>query len=180
MAGENITGLFYGEGVAKGAGSISPYYQDTFVETIIQTGKAIDEAQTWRFINYNDFANDRWGLMSNFVYETRDEEAFSATKQTWLSIGVRPYWFFHQNGRLVAELGIDHIDDKINDTAYQLRKTTLALEAALDKGIWKRPVLRLYYTHAEWSDNAKGLIGGDYYADQTHGDNLGVQVEYWW
>jgi len=180
MAGENITGLFYGEGVAKGAGSISPYYQDPFVETILQSGTAIDHAQTWRFINYNDFSNDTWGMMSNFVYESRDEEAFSATKQTWISAGVRPYWFFHRNARLVAEFGIDHVEDEIKDTAYQLRKTTLALEAALDKGVWKRPVLRLYYTHADWSDNAKGLIGGEYYADQTHGNNLGVQVEYWW
>ncbi|MDD2780741.1 carbohydrate porin [Sulfuricurvum sp.] len=180
MEGENVTGLFYGEGVAKGAGSVSPYYQDPFVETILQSGTSIEKAQTWRFINYNDFANDTWGMMSNLVYETRDEEAFSGLKQTWLSAGVRPYWFLHRNARLVTEVGIDRVDDKINDTTYLLSKTTLALEAALDKGLWKRPVIRVYYTHANWSNNAKGLVGGDYYADQTHGNNLGVQFEYWW
>ena len=180
MAGENITGLFYGKGVAKGAGSVSPYYQDPFVETILQSGTAIEDAKTWRFINYNDFANDTWGMMSNIVYETRDEETFSGVKQTWFSGGVRPYWFFHRNVRLVGEVGIDYVYDEILNTAYQLKKSTLALEAALDHGIWKRPVIRLYYTHADWSDNAKGSVGGDYYADQTHGDNIGVQFEYWW
>lgn len=180
MEGENMTGLFYGEGIAKGAGSVSPYYQDPFVETILQTGAAINDARTWRFINYNDFANDGWGVMSNIVYETRDEQSFSGIKQRWFSAGIRPYWFFHQNLRLVTEAGIDRVDNKADSTTYLLTKTTLALEAALEKGLWKRPVIRLYYTHADWSNNAKGLIGSEYYADQTHGDNLGVQFEYWW
>ncbi len=118
--------------------------------------------------------------MSNVVFEKQEALQFSSTKQTWISAGVRPYWFFHQNGRLVVEGGFDHVDDEFNDTTYWVKKGTVALEAALEKGIWKRPVLRLYYTHADWSSNATGLIGTDYYAHQSHGDNLGVQVEYWW
>lgn len=180
MEGENVTGLFYGEGVAKGAGSLSPYYQDAYVESILSSGTAINSAQTWRFINYNDFANDQWGIMSNLVYETRDEEGFSNTKQNWISAGIRPYWFFHRNGRLVGELGLDRVDNQSNDTLYLLTKGTVALEAALEKGIWKRPVIRLFYTHAEWSESARGKIGGDYYANQTHGENIGIQLEYWW
>lgn len=180
MKGENVTGIFYGEGIAKGAGSLSPYYQDSYVESILATGNAIDKAQTWRFINYNDFANDTWGMMSNIVYETRDEEAFSATKQSWFSAGIRPYWFFHHNGRLVGELGVDRVHNDTDGSLYLLSKGTVALEAALDKGIWKRPVLRLFYTHAEWSQSAKGKIATAYYADQTDGDNLGIQLEYWW
>lgn len=180
MTGESMIGLFFGEGIAKGAGSVSPYYQDAFVESVLQTATAIDDAQTWRFINYNDFANDTWGLMSNIVYETRDEESFSGIKQNWLSMGLRPYWFFHRNGRLLAEIGIDRVEDEVNNSIYLLNKTTFALETALDKGIWKRPVLRVYYTYSDWSSNAKGLIGSDYYANQTHGNNLGIQLEYWW
>ena len=78
------------------------------------------------------------------------------------------------------ESGIDRISDNASHQTYRLIKNTVALEAALDKGIWKRPVLRLYYTYADWSDNAIGSVGTPYYANQSYGDNLGIQLEYWW
>lgn len=176
LEGANIAGLFYGEGLARGLGTYTPYLQEPFVEDMINKGNAIEDSKAYRFINYNDFQSTDWGVMSNIVYEYKDDASFSNTKQTWFSIGARPYWFFHKNVRALVEVGYD----KVKNEKYNLLKTGTALEFALDKGIWKRPVLRLFYTHASWSENAKALIGTDYYADKTSGSNLGVQLEYWW
>ena len=180
LEGANISGVFYGKGLARGLGSYSPYLQEPLIEDMIDKGKAIENSKAWRFINYNDFQSTEWGMMSNIVYEYKDDKSFSNTKQEWISLGIRPYWFFHKNIRALAEIGYDTVKNKVNDERYNLLKTGAALEFALDKGIWKRPVLRLFYTHASWSDNAKGLIGSEYYSDATSGDNLGVQLEYWW
>lgn len=117
--------------------------------------------------------------MSNFVYEYRDNRDFTNEKQSWLSVGIRPYWFMHRNTRLLAELGYDYVDDKITNKSYNLTKITTAVEFALEKGVWQRPVLRLYYTHANWNDDSENM-GSSYYAGSTSGDNIGVQLEYWW
>lgn len=180
MEGENVSALFYGKGVAKSAGSGSPFLQEGLIDNILSSPDTIEDAKTWRFINYNAFEKGDWGLMSNFVYEKRRETRFSNTDQTWISAGIRPYWFFHKNGRFVLEEGVDRVEDDTTNTIYTLTKTTIALEAALDKGIWKRPVLRVYYTYADWSDSAMGSVGTDYYAHHTYGDNAGIQLEYWW
>ena len=181
MSGTNISGIFYGDGAARGAGAISPYYQESLIENMIESSKDISNSKTFRFINYNDFQNDTLGIMSNFVYEYKDNESYTGEKQDWISAGIRPYLFLHNHTRVVMELGYDYINDRTSSNlSYGLLKTTTALEFALDKGVWERPVLRFYYTYASWSQDAKGLIGTDYYADKTAGSNAGVQVEYWW
>jgi len=180
MKGNNISALFYGKGLARGAGTYSAFLQEPLVEQITTTDNAIDDSTTWRFINYNSFENDSWGLISNFVYEYKDDEKFTNTKQDWLSIGARPYWFLGKNTALVLEAGYDRVNNKINNETYGLTKITPAFELTLDKGIWKRPVVRFFYTYASWSANAKGLIGTGYYANATSGNNTGIQLEYWW
>jgi len=180
MQGSSTTGIFYGRSLAKGAGSYSPYLQEPLVESLIDQGSSIESSKTWRFINYNDLQNSVWGLMSNLVYELKDDSSFSATKQEWLSLGVRPYWFYHKNVRVLFELGYDTLKDELQSKRYSLTKATPAIEFALDKGIWERPVLRLFYTYARWNEDAKGQIGTAYYANKTSGSNLGVQLEYWW
>jgi len=180
MDGENIAAVFYGEGAAKAAGQKSSFLQDDIVAIMIDNNTSIDDAKRIRFINYNAFENDTFGVMSNIVYETKDEQEFSNINQTWFSAGVRGHWFVSKNLRFLAELGYDNVDDKISDNSYNLSKITPAIEFALDKGVWERPVLRLFYTYAKWSDSAKGMVGGDYYIDKTSGSNAGIQLEYWW
>ena len=180
MSGENITGLFYGTGISRGAGSYSPYLQEPLIDDMINTGNNIDNSKSIRFINYNGFENNSIGIMSNLVYEYKNDKEFSDTNQNWYSIGVRPYLFLHNNFRVMAELGYDLVDDKVSNEKYKLSKFTSAVEFAFKKGIWERPVLRLYYTKAEWSANSKGQVGTSYYTDKTNGDTVGVQLEYWW
>ena len=180
MDGNNISGLFYGNGAAKNAGSSSSYLQDSMLDTILGNNSKIDEAETVRFINYGYFQNDRLGFMTNLVYEKRDESKYSNIKQDWFSIGIRPYLPLNENIRFLADAGFDKVDDKINNKSYELTKMSFATEFAFAKGVWRHPVLRIYYTYAEWSDSAKGSVGTDYYADKTSGDNAGIQIEYWW
>jgi maltoporin len=70
------------------------------------------------------------------------------------------------------------VHDKISSTDHHLSKFSSALEFAFDKGVWERPVLRLYHTYAKWSDGAS--VASDYYLNSTDGNNIGVQIEYWW
>lgn len=185
MNGENISGIFYAKGLSKGAGEYVPYMTKEFdngalIDELVNSGATVESSKTWRFVNNNFFENDTLGIMSNFVYEFRDEKKFSNLEQEWISAGVRPYWFVHNNARLLFEIGYDHVNDRVNKENYSLLKTTLAAELSTKKGVWNRPVLRLYYTHASWSDDAIGMVGTDYYANKSSGDNAGVQLEYWW
>ncbi|MEA3370388.1 MAG: carbohydrate porin, partial [Campylobacterota bacterium] len=184
MKGNSISGIFYGSGVAKNAGSYTPYMQkvhegEKFIENLINNGKDVENSNTFRILNNNAFENGTIGIMSNFVYEYRDDENFINEKQSWLSVGIRPYWFIHQHTRLLMELGYDYVDDEVKNESYNLTKITTAVEFALAKGVWERPVLRLYYTHANWNDETKDM-GSGYYAGKTSGDNIGIQLEYWW
>jgi maltoporin len=185
LKGESTSAISYGDGVAKNAFQYVPNVpfqldRENFIDTIISTGDAIESAKTWRILNHTAVENDYIGLMSNLTYEYRDEEQFDSKKQEWLSAGLRGYWFVNRNFRTVLELGYDRVDDTLSDSTYELLKTTAALELAFEKGVWQRPVLRLYYTHANWNDAAKGLIGTEEYADSTTAETIGVQLEYWW
>ncbi len=180
MKGENISGIFYGEGAAKGAGANSPYLQETLIDAMLANNKTIENSKTVRLLNYNVFENSTFGIMSNIVYEQRDDRDFSDIKQNWFSVGVRPLWFISQHVRFVLEAGYDTVEEITKDKTYALSKASTALEFAMEKGVSQRPVLRFYYTKASWSESAKGLVGTDFYADKTSGDNLGVQLEYWW
>ena len=178
MEGENVTMIEYGTGSSRNAGN-GTYESDGTVDTLLSGGR-LDDAETFRFVNYNAFEKGSLGMMSSLTYEYRDSEAFDGVRQEWLSFGVRPYWFFHRNLRGVLEAGYDYVEDKVSGETYNLLKGTVALELAPKPGVWTRPVLRLYYTSADWSESARGLIGGSYYVDASSGDNVGIQVEYWW
>lgn len=180
MEGKNTTAIFYGNGTAKWAGARSPYNQEELIDDMLASKGSIENSSTFRFINYNYLENSIFGVMSNFVYERRNDKEFLDEKQDWISAGMRPYWFFHKNSRLLLELGYDYINDKIEDKSYGVTKGTTAIEFALKRGVLERPVLRFYYTYATWSEDAKGTTGTDYYSDVTSGSNAGLQVEYWW
>jgi maltoporin len=82
MSGENVAAVFYGDGAAKAAGQKSSFLQDDIVDTMITNSTTIDEANRVRFINYNDFENGTFGIMTNLVYEIKDEKEID---DFWLS-----------------------------------------------------------------------------------------------
>lgn len=180
MNGKNITGLFYGSGLARGAAKGSPYLQEPLIDDMLSSGKNVNDSKTLRFINYNGFDNDSIGFISNFVYEYTDNKKYEDILQNWYSFGVRPYLFLNKNFRISTEFGYDFVDDKVQNKKYTLSKFSGAFEYALKKGIWEMPVLRVYYTHATWNKNSAGMVGSSYYKDKTQGDTAGIQFEYWW
>lgn len=180
LHGKNMSALLYGEGLAKGAGAYSPYLQNDLVDQLINTDTNIKGSKTFRAINYNGFENGSFGFMSNIVYQNKDDKKFTNTYIDWLSLGVRPYFFLNRYSRFVLEAGYDYINDRIAKQDHYLAKFSSAVEFAFEKGIWKKPVLRLYYTKALWDENSKGQVGGAYYANRSSGDNIGMQLEYGW
>lgn len=102
----------------------------------------------------------------------------------WYSTGIRPVTFLSKHMSLALELGADYIDDQLNNRKGYLFKQTIALQLAPDKGFYKRPVLRLFVTNAEWSDEFKTLIANSPddapYGDDTNGWSAGMQLEWWW
>ncbi|KIM11515.1 MAG: hypothetical protein KU37_04730 [Sulfuricurvum sp. PC08-66] len=180
MEGKNTSAFFVGQGAAKGAFANSAYLQESAIEKLLAAGKGYATAVTARAINHNAFENDAWGMISNLVVEYRDDVSYDTTKQLWFSFGVRPILYVHEYVRWVVEAGFDDVYDLYNTKMYWLLKGSTALELAFHKGIWERPVARLYYTAGYWNGNSQGLVGNTLVANQTNGQTVGVQLEHWW
>ncbi len=157
----------YGRGLGRHAG-LGGVDDATGTVTSSTAVDDFDDATTFRIINTNVIEpSQNWAMMTAFVYEDKDSKDFDGTDQTWISLGVRPMWFVNKNFRIPFELGWDRVEDNATDTNGSLVKATLAAEFALDRGFWERPVLRLFATHANWSDEFEGQIGGETYANET-------------
>jgi maltoporin len=91
-----------------------------------------------------------------------------------------PTGLFEKNYRLLLESGFDQVEETLKKKTYKLLKTTLAMEIANNRGLWERPVIRLFYTYAQWNEDAKGQIAKTLYSNHTSASNIGVQFEYWW
>lgn len=170
----------YGRGLGRHAGKGG---LDDAVASVTSAAarRAFDDAETFRIANVNliEFSPN-WSLMTSLVYEDTQAADFDDSDQTWSSLGIRPIWYLNDNFRIPVEIGWDRVKDNANDTDGALLKTTVAAEYALERGFWARPVLRLFATYANWSDEFRGRIGGDTYAEETTGWSVGVQAETWW
>ncbi|CAA6806512.1 MAG: Maltoporin (maltose/maltodextrin high-affinity receptor, phage lambda receptor protein) [uncultured Thiotrichaceae bacterium] len=170
----------YGKGLGRHAGK-GGLDAATGKVTTAANASNFDDANTFRIVNSNVIEpSPNWGMMTSVVYEDIDSRDFDGTDQTWLSLGARPMWFVNKNFRVPLELGFDTVKDNANGTDGSVVKATLAAELALDRGFWERPVLRAYTTHAKWSDDFKGQVGGETYANDTSGWTVGLQAETWW
>jgi len=179
FGGSNKFMVQYGRGLGRHAGKGGV---DAATGTVTSSAVANDfeDAQTFRIVNSNVIApNENWAMMTALVYENLDSKSYDGTDQDWFSIGVRPVWFINDNFRIPFELGYDKVKDNTANTNGSLVKATLAAEFALERGFWARPVLRVFATHATWSDQFKGQIGGATYTNETSGWSVGIQAEYW-
>lgn len=121
-----------------------------------------------------------WAVMGTLIWEEQDARDFDGTEQTWVSAGVRPYYYITDMVRAGIEIGADYVDNKTTGVDGILNKYTVDVELAPDRGFFTRPSLRLYVTHATWSDDWRGMVGGSSHAGDTSGTNIGIQLEYWW
>lgn len=180
FGGYNRLMIQYGTGLARTAGTTG---KDDSLGTVTTSAQAdaLSDAITWRISDELAIEPSKsFGLITAFIYENKDSKDFDGTDQTWLSVGVRPYWFVTDKFRIPLEVGYDYVDNKVTDASGSLLKATLCAELALERGVWTRPVLRAYTTMAKWSDDFKGQIGGATFANDTDGWTAGFQIEYWW
>lgn len=103
---------------------------------------------------------------------------------SWASVGVRPVYNFTKNFSLAAELGHDEAKATWGadaGKASKLDKLTIAPQLALSEGVWSRPVLRAFITHARWNDVARNYgIANGVFGTKNSGTTFGVQAEAWW
>jgi maltoporin len=180
LGGYNKFSIIYGKGTARSAGAWAFETADA-IGLLVDWQKAndLETANTLRLTNQTVIENPNWAMMASLVYEKKDHLEFDGTDQTWFSLGVRPVWFLTENFRVLTELGYDRVEDKTTGIDGSLEKITLAAELARERTFWTRPVLRGYATFAQWSDEFRGQIGGEAYANDTSGWRVGIQIEGW-
>ncbi len=128
--------------------------------------------------------NERFAIMPIFTYQrTRDGDPMHGHSD-WVSFGARPVVFFNRYLSLAFEGGADYTDG-FNSTVDGrvdgwLRKITIAPQLGAGQKFFSRPVLRTFFTYANWSNGFRGLVGGVPYKDRTDGLSFGVQAETWW
>jgi maltoporin len=128
--------------------------------------------------------NDKFAIMPIFLFQrTRDGDGLHGHSD-WISFGARPEVFFTRYVSLAFEGGFDYTDG-FNSTVDGrvdgwLRKFTIAPQIGAGRKFFSRPVLRTFFTYANWTNGFRGLVGGVPYRNRTDGISYGVQAETWW
>lgn len=130
---------------------------------------------------------DRLGLFVDLAWQTMDNGMEEDEKETMFLFATRPIIFLTDTFNVALEYGHSEVEiesekDEAGDDvgARTLDKFTVAAQLAPGRGVWDRPVLRAFYTAANWNDENEGLVGGSAYADDTSGSTWGFQTEVWW
>ena len=166
----NRVSLQYGRGTGS---DFSPNIQDP-------TGSLQD---SWQFRATETLVlqlGGQFSVMGTAIYQVKDNGAEENPKLTWISGGLRPIYQFTPHFSLAVEGGADHVNSEADDTSDTLYKFTLAPQITINNLFFGRPVLRAYVTYAAWGNDFEGKVGGDAFADDTEGMNVGVQAEAWW
>lgn len=175
----NKTGVMFRQGAAMVKNDFNSRAPTEF------DGYDLDSA--WSLEANNDFFVElapRWSMQWATV--ARYEDTGASGDVLWLSTGIRPMFYITPRINIAWESGIDYIDNTILDASGFLWKNTLALQFQQKPGYFERPVVRLFGTHAMWSEDLSGTnlgsngIGGAEFSDDTDGFIFGVQMETWW
>ncbi|MBV8657203.1 MAG: carbohydrate porin [Burkholderiales bacterium] len=144
-----------------------------------------------------------WRVMDHWVFEPKGsnwngaffighaQEAYRWTNGVYQKTNTatfRPVYHFDDAYSLAFEAGTTRVDPGQGGQSYHLNKLTIAPQLSVGKGFWARPVLRAYYTYAQWNSAAgnPAATGRDLntplpqYAGKTSGSSWGVQMEAWW
>jgi maltoporin len=124
--------------------------------------------------------NNRWSMMPIFLYQRSKDGNPAHGVDTWLSFGARPIVNFTDHVSLAFEPGIDHTTSGQNLYSGWLVKSTVALQIASGRDFLSRPVVRAFFTYANWTDGYRGFVGGVPYLNQNAGMSFGLQAESWW
>jgi maltoporin len=128
--------------------------------------------------------NDKFAIMPIFIFQRLRDGDGTHGHNDWESFGARPEIFFNHYVSLAFEAGFDHTDGynaTVNGPVEGwLRKYTIAPQIGAGRKFFSRPVLRTFFTYADWSNGFRGLVGGVPYKNKTAGISYGIQAETWW
>ena len=138
------------------------------------------------------------------IYQTKTSGKATDNRQTWLSLGARPTYYFNKHWSIAVEGGVDYVSSRLGTTSATtgtsnrfngaLYKLTVAPQITPDLGFTTRPALRAYASYFKWTDGFKGRIdsvnnaGGAPLAGSPAGPYVGknqaivvgIQAEAWW
>lgn len=141
-----------------------------------------DENGAWRLRVTESFSaslSKYFSLGPVLIIQQSHEDSPEAN-QTWVSGGVRPIVHFTQHVNLALEGGVDWVKDDALASEGLLGKITVAPQVSIANHWSSRPVVRVFFTQAFWSDDFVGRVGGADYATSKHGSSAGMQMEAWW
>lgn len=117
----------------------------------------------------------QWSLL----FRTEERGIAGSSRVNWLSTGIRPIYYLTDYINLALEASVDYVDDKINNRNGHLSKITVAMQIAQARGFYQRPVLRLFVTTAQWSNDFSAISAPPYNGEKS-GWSSGIQAEWWW
>mgnify|MGYP005842948217 CR=1 FL=1 len=139
-------------------------------------------SDSWSFRVLDSFMiqpRDEFSLMAVLGYQESDNGARTHHRMRWITAGVRPAWHITRNYGISFEAAMDYTNPFVGNDG-ELYKFTIAPEITPDWNFAARPLIRLYFTYAVWSNSFKGRVGGDAYRRNTDGIAAGIQVEAAW
>ncbi|HEY0705357.1 MAG TPA: carbohydrate porin [Polyangia bacterium] len=121
-----------------------------------------------------------FAVMVALVYQRHESGDPADDADTWLSFGARPVFYFTKHTSLALEAGADRVRDGAGQYRGWLEKYTIAPQIGAARQFFSRPVVRLFFTYADWTEGLVGRVGGVPYAPRSRGISYGVHVETWW
>jgi maltoporin len=162
--------------IAYGKGIATNFRADVAPVTVFQ-----EDAKRLLITDHLLLRPTRWfGVMPVLIYQRSETGDAAAGVSHWFSAGARPIVYFSEYTSLAVEGGIDWVRDGATHKDGSLRKLSIAPQLATGPTFFSRPVLRLFFTYADWSPSLRGRVGGAPYTDRTDGLSYGLQAETWW
>lgn len=121
-----------------------------------------------------------FAVMPAVIYQRATSGEPGVGTSHWFSAGARPIVFFSEYTSLAVEGGLDWVKEGSGSYEGWLRKVSIAPQLGAGNKFFSRPVLRMFFTYASWSQGLQGYVGGDAYAARTDGFTYGAQAETWW
>ena len=190
LTAEHTQGDFFG-GFNK---FVVQYAEDAMVRDALGTNGAgvssfkysdLDGDKLSRVINHGSVTlSDNVDMLYNVMYSRMSYKESGKKDEKWLSMGVRPMYYWNDIMSTTFELGYDQVNNGIlEDGKYKdskVSKVTIAQTWSPGRGTFVRPEIRAFATYANWNSDSKGHVGGTAYANDTSGYTFGVQMEAWW
>lgn len=174
----NELGVAYGGGNMSNFGPAGELYKDCSTDT--DAACTVESSQRLRAWDSIVYEGGRFSGQLAVLFDDYDRGTSTKSKFQWLSIGIRPVYWFNDHISLTGQAGVSTVNDESDSLgARTLTRFTLAPQVSLGKSYWSRPVVRAYVSHTSWSDNNKGLASGTTAEGKTEALSVGMQTEVW-